>query len=117
MAEKSGKILAAVRAQIKAIQQELARLDLICAGSLQKRTKLCGKPNCRCARDPSARHGPYYEWSWREGRRMVHRVISKSQAHNLAWAIKNYRKAQDLLAKWELVSAQIILDLKEVDTD
>jgi len=117
LVKKSEEVLATVRAQIKTIQKELARLDLICTGSLQKRTKQCGKPNCQCAKDPTAWHGPYYEWSWREGRKMVHRVISKSQAKHLAWAIKNYHKARDLLAEWEQVSAQIILDLEGKDID
>lgn len=29
-------------------------------GSLSERTIKCSKPGCACARDPKARHGPYY---------------------------------------------------------
>jgi hypothetical protein len=33
------------------------------SGTLIQRTKVCGNPNCHCARDPAARHGPYSEAS------------------------------------------------------
>jgi hypothetical protein len=29
-------------------------------GSLSERTVKCSKPGCACAKDPKARHGPYY---------------------------------------------------------
>ena len=56
--------------RIARIQRQVARMDLICSGTLLKRTKVCGKPNCRCARDPDAEHGPYYEWKRRENNRL-----------------------------------------------
>ena len=29
-------------------------------GSVSERTIKCNKPGCACARDPKARHGPYF---------------------------------------------------------
>jgi hypothetical protein len=76
---------------------------------------VCGKPNCRCARDPAARHGPYYEWSWREGDRGVHLVLTRDQAKALRRALRNYRKAKSLLARWEEESARTILGEEDVN--
>ena len=85
------------------------RLDHIGSGTLHTRTKVCGKPNCRCAQDPAQRHGPYYEWSWREGNRGVHMLITRDQAKALSRALRNYRKVKTLLARWEEESAKTIL--------
>lgn len=100
-------------ARIRAIKEQLVALDHICAGTLHKRMKVCGKAACGCAKDPSARHGPYYEWSWWEANRTTHRVISKEQAQVLKRAMRNYREAKELLARWEIESAQIILEIDD----
>ena len=97
------------RRRISGIVEKIAEIGLICSGTLLERTKTCGKANCRCATDPAARHGPYYEWSWREGGRLVHKIVSAEQAGQLRKAIHNYQTLQDLLARWERASAAIIL--------
>ena len=104
-----------VPARIAAIQAQLVRLDQISSGTLHTRTKVCGKPNCRCAQDPADRHGPYYEWSWREGNRGVHLIITRDQARALRRALRNYRKARSLLAKWEEESARVILGQEDLN--
>jgi len=101
---------ARVPVRIAAIQAQIVRLDHIVSGTLHTRTKVCGKPNCRCAKDSAERHGPYYEWSWREGTRGVHLVLTRDQAKALDRALRNYRKVKSLLAKWEEESARTILE-------
>ena len=104
--EKNGS---AARRRIEEIRNQIDSFDLICSGSLIERTKTCGKSNCRCATDPGARHGPYHEWSWREGGRLVHKIVSPDQALRLRQAIGDYRKIQALLTLWERESSRIIL--------
>ena len=94
--------------RLAGIAEKVAKIGLICSGTLIQRTKTCGKENCRCATDPAARHGPYYEWSWREGGRLVHRIISAEQAQQLQRAIRNYQRLHELLGRWERASAAII---------
>ena len=74
--------------RIAELRRRIARIDLICSGTVLERTKVCGKPNCRCARDPDAEHGPYYEWKRRENNRLRHRIVSAEEAERI-------RKAQD----------------------
>jgi hypothetical protein len=97
------------RRRIASIVRQLSRIDLICSGTLTERTKTCGKPNCRCATDPEARHGPYHEWTWREGGKLMHKIVSAAQAKQLRKAIDNYGVLQQLLERWERESATIIL--------
>lgn len=68
-----------------------------------------GRVSTRCATDPSARHGPYHEWSRREAGKLTHKVVSPEQAHALQQAIDNLREVQRLLERWEHGSATIIL--------
>ena len=93
---------------IRHIRREIAAVDLLCSGTLLKRWKQCGRPNCRCAHDPSARHGPYYEWSRRRHNRLLHSLLSAQQAQEMALAIKNYRRILKLLATWSHETAKAL---------
>jgi hypothetical protein len=94
--------------RIGLLRQRIAEFELIASGNLLRRTKVCGKPTCRCAQDERERHGPYWEWTRRERRRLVHRVVSSQEAARLAEAIRNGRAIRRLLARWERESIRII---------
>jgi hypothetical protein len=98
--------------RIRHIQAQIARFDYVCSGTVLTRTKVCGKPGCRCATDPEARHGPYHEWSRREEGRLVHSIVSPSEARVLGRAIRNYRAIQRLLRKWQDQSVKAIRTCK-----
>ena len=100
-AEPSEQTVERARKRIAELQTELAAMDYVCSGALLKRMKTCGQPTCRCRRDPSARHGPYYEWGHMKGGKLVHRHVSAEQAILLRRAITNYRQLRKLLLSWE----------------
>lgn len=109
MTQPSPKQLArSARRRIEHLRTHLAEFDYLCSGTLLERTKLCGKPNCRCAQDPAARHGPYYEWGHMKQGKLVHRQVSAAQAQPLGQAIENYRAVQQLLREWEEQTEQLI---------
>jgi hypothetical protein len=95
--------------RIARIQDQIRAADYICSGSLIRRTKLCGKPSCRCAHDLAARHGPYYEWGFMKDGRLVHRMVTAEQAAILKRAIANYRRILRLLRHWEGQTLQIFI--------
>lgn len=96
------------RARIAQIREELNAIELLCSGTLLKRMKTCGSPTCRCAQDPAARHGPYYEWGHMQAGKLVHRVVSAEQAEVLRQAIANYRRLRKLLRGWEAETERLI---------
>jgi hypothetical protein len=96
------------RAQIARIRKAIQTVDYLCSGTLLRRTKLCGRAGCRCAQDPAARHGPYYEWGHMKGGTLVHRMVSARQAALLRAAIQNYRKVRRLLRAWEAETERVI---------
>ncbi len=95
----SNRVIAAIRTRITA-------MDWVCSGTIQKRTQTCGKATCRCARDPAARHGPYFAWGRMEDGRFKNTVVSPRQAHLLAQAIKNHRTIVTLLRQWTRETAR-----------
>jgi len=90
-------------------------MDFVASGTIHTRTKTCGRANCRCAKDPDARHGPYYEWSRQQNRRLVHSVLSKEEAEVMAYAISNYRQIQRLMEEWERETAEEIIGPKRAN--
>jgi hypothetical protein len=96
------------RARIAQIREELSAIELLCSGTVLKRMKTCGSASCRCAQDPAARHGPYYEWGHMQAGKLVHRVVSAKQAEVLRQAIANYRRLKKLLRGWEAETERLI---------
>jgi hypothetical protein len=46
--------------RVRRLAADLAHPEPMRRGSLSERTIRCSKLGCACARDPKARHGPYY---------------------------------------------------------
>lgn len=99
-----------LRQRTRELRRAIAALDFVASGTLHVRTKVCGRPNCHCAKDPNARHGPYHEWSRRQDGRLVHRVIPESLAPQVQQALHNHRRIQALLAEWEQETVKELLE-------
>jgi len=108
MPRRAQHIINQAQQRIARIRATLNGIDYLCSGTLLERMKMCGKPDCRCAQDPEARHGPYYEWGHMKAGKLVHRTVSPEQATKLRLAIANYRKAKKLIQAWEDVSERLI---------
>lgn len=108
MALPSKRGVEQARARIERIRAKLPEFDLVCSGTLVRRMMTCGKPNCRCASDPDARHGPYWQWGHMRSGKPTHRHVSEQQALVLRQAIHNYRQIKKLLKAWEQNTERII---------
>ena len=97
------------RQRIAVVKRRITEIDLVCSGTLLERTKVCGKPSCRCASEEEARHGPYYEWNRRLQGRLHHRAVAPEQAGVITRAMDQYQRLLALLEDWEHESARIIL--------
>jgi hypothetical protein len=96
------------RKRIEHIRAALPEFDLVCSGTLVRRMIKCGKPNCRCASDKDARHGPYWQWGHMRAGKPTHRFVSEQQALVLRQAIDNYRQIKKLLNAWEENTERIV---------
>src|SRR3990167_9476777 len=96
---------------VRRLCRQISAIDLICRGTLSRRMMTCGKSNCRCTKDPSARHGPYYEWTRMENGRFLHAYVSPVQAKLIAGTIKNYQRVTRLLSRWRQLSTRKIMEI------
>ena len=95
--------------RIAHVKRQIAQVDLLGSGTLIKRTKACGKPNCRCATDPAARHGPYYEWNRYVAGVLQHATVPADHVPDVRRALDNYQRVLQLMARWEQQSLLLIL--------
>lgn len=96
------------RERISRIRAAIGETDYLCSGTLHEHLTRCGKAGCRCAHDPAARHGPYYDWGHMQGGKLVRRRLSAQQAALMRRAIANYRKVRKLLRAWEAETERLI---------
>jgi len=95
--------------KLRTIRSKIASMGFVCSGTLAERWITCGKPNCRCATNSAARHGPYYQWGRMEEGLLVQKTISPDEVEDLRKAISNHREILVLLKDWERETVAILL--------
>lgn len=97
-------------------RQELQRLDYFFKGTVLKRMMKCGQPQCACHCDPSKRHGPYFEWTYKAKGKTVNVKLSPQAAPLYQAATKQHRKLKAILARMERLSRAALAQLaKQAD--
>jgi hypothetical protein len=90
------------------IAAKLARLGFALPGTIAPRHVRCGKPGCRCQADPPVLHGPYPTWTRKvAGRTVTRRLTDDQYAACRPW-LEAGRRARELLAELETLSAEIM---------
>ena len=99
----------AQRAALDKIAAELAAAaGPALPGTLTVRSYACGKPACRCHRDPPQLHGPYAEWTRKIGGKTVTRRLTGDQLAAWQPLFDNAWKLRTLLAELQELTLQII---------
>src|SRR5215471_14418065 len=91
--------------------QELLQLDYFLKGTVSKRMMKCGQPACPCHRDPSQRHGPYFEWTYKVKGKTVNIKLSPQAAPLYQAATKQHRQLKAALSKMERLSRTALAQL------
>ena len=100
------------------LKADLARIEYFSKGTLQARMIKCGKAKCPCGADPKRRHGPYFEWTYKEQGKTVSVRLTAKAAPLFQAASTQYRRLKSALARLEKLSRQAITRLaKEADPD
>jgi hypothetical protein len=87
---------------VRQLATELADAKPMRRGSLSERTIKCSKPGCACAKDPKARHGPYYSLTHAVGGKTQSRYLTAEQAGEARQQIEAGHKFRDRVdAVWE----------------
>lgn len=96
------------RAAAQRIAAVLAQIDFVLPGTITQRMRRCGKPNCRCAQDPQALHGPYIQWTRTVGGKTVTKQLSAKQLARYRPWFDNTRQLRELLGALEALSLEAI---------
>lgn len=90
------------------LKRGFEELEYFCKGTVLKRMMKCGKAYCGCATDPSKRHGPYYELTYKANGKTVNVKLSTQAAPLYKAASLQYRKLKKLLNRLEKLSQTIL---------
>ena len=93
--------------EYRQLKQGLVNLGFVLQGSLSERWMKCGKPACRCRRDPKARHGPYYQWSWKNKGRTASVYLNPQQAELCKEWIANHRELERVIQRMRDLSLRM----------
>ncbi len=85
-----------------------APIEYFCKGTVLKRMMKCGKAQCACASDPTKRHGPYFELTYKVNGKTVNVKLSPEAAPLYQAASLQYRKLKTLLNRLEKLSQTIL---------
>lgn len=90
------------------LRRGLERIEYFCKGTVLKRMMKCGKAQCACATDPSKRHGPYFELTYKANGKTVNVKLSPEAAPLYTAAARQYRKLKTLLSRLDKLSKTIL---------
>jgi hypothetical protein len=98
---------AADRQALADLAARLASAGFALPGTFTERRIQCGKPHCRCARDPASLHGPYRQWTRKKNGKTVTVYLTAAQATRYQPWFANAQALRALLAEIEELSLRI----------
>ena len=94
--------------RFRELKREFQQLEYFCKGTVLKRMVKCGKAACACRDDPTKRHGPYFEWTYKAKGKTVNVKLTPEAAPAYRAASQQYRKLKSLLNRLERLSRPIL---------
>jgi hypothetical protein len=92
------------RRRFEELKRELQQVEYFCKGTVLRRMMKCGKAQCACQTDPSKRHGPYFEWTYKANGKTVNVKLSAETAPLYQAASRQYRRLKTVLNRLERLS-------------
>jgi hypothetical protein len=93
------------------LKQEINQLRYFAKGTVLTRMVKCGKPYCACRTQPSKRHGPYYEWTYKVQAKTVNIRLSAAAAPIYQAAAQQYKHLKKTLGRLESLSRKALARL------
>jgi hypothetical protein len=90
------------------LRRGLEQIEFFCKGTVLKRMMKCGKARCACASDPTKRHGPYFELTYKANGKTVNVKLSPQSVPLYKAAAQQYRKLKILLNRLDKLSKNIL---------
>ena len=94
--------------RFRELRRGLEQIEYFCKGTVLKRMMKCGKAGCVCASDPTKRHGPYFELTYKANGKTVNVELSPQATPLYKAAAQQYRKLKTLLNRLDKLSKNIL---------
>lgn len=107
-AKRIEKRMGRLKEQYHDVKAKIQALGYVLPGSVVRRVYRCGKPSCRCQQDPSALHGPYYQWTCKIKGRTVGMNVDRHSAPVVKNWIKNDRALRRLISRMHQITLQML---------
>ena len=95
--------LGEIRAEAGRLIREACREEPVLIGSLHEVLRTCGKPTCRCAREPC--HRCLTLMTTRKGKRRC-QVVRKADRQEVRAKVRRYRRFRELLRRLKGLDSQ-----------
>ena len=96
------------RQRFAVLKGELQPLEFFCKGTVLRRMMRCGKAQCACQKDPTKRHGPYFQWTYNAHGKTVTVKLTPETAPLYQAAARQYRKLKAALHRLERLSVNAL---------
>ena len=90
------------------LKRSFDQLEYFCKGTVLKRMTKCGKAYCACRSDPTKRHGPYFELTYKVEGKTVNVRLSPEAAPLYRAASAQFRKLKTMLHRLEKISQTVL---------
>jgi uncharacterized protein DUF6788 len=97
--------------RFRQLKRELENLGYFCKGTVLERRMKCGQPGCACHQDPSKRHGPYWEWTYKAQGKTINVRLSGGAGPIYKAGSRQYRNWKLLLSRLERLSHTALASL------
>ena len=100
--------LATFLQQFAGLKQQIYEVKYFCKGTVLQRMMKCGQQRCACHKDPTKRHGPYFEWSYKVNGKTVNLRLRPEEAPVYKTATEQYRRLKSVLKRMETLSRKAV---------
>jgi len=100
----TNNLIATYAERFVSLKRDLNAVGYFCKGTVLKRMMQCGQKRCACQHDPSKRHGPYFEWTFKAKGKTISVHLQPEEAPVYQKAAGEYRKLKSLLTRMERLS-------------
>lgn len=101
-------LLAGYLQQFAGLKQQIQQMQYFCKGTVLKRMMKCGQQRCACHKDPTKRHGPYFEWTYKANGKTVNVRLQPEEAAVYKSATEQYRRLKSVLTRMEALSRKAV---------
>jgi hypothetical protein len=98
------------------LKHELQNVEYFCKGTVLERRMKCGQSACACQTDPTKRHGPYWEWTYKAKGKTINVRLSAEAGPLFKTASRQHRKLKSLLARLQRLSKNALKALAKAKT-